>query len=283
MDFSIDIDSSRCTGCGTCIEHCPNDVFCLKGGTVSEKPGNSCFHCGHCVLVCPAEAIRYSTNPLFFSAPRGVPDIPESQRVFHTKKSTRSFSRREISPEEIDSLVEYAEKAPSACNFRNRKYHVITDEKLIREIKEIIFRNCLSFLVKVNPLTISLVRIFNGRFAEQLRSIRKSVKTIAEGYKGGKDTIFFNSKCIVFVTSPSYTPYAHDDCVIALQYMMLYGSTIGIESCLSGLAQESGRGIKKALKLERHEKVFAAGIFGYGKLAITREILFKNHKVAKYT
>jgi ferredoxin len=283
MDYSIAIDADRCTQCETCIDHCPNDVLYLKDGIVSEKPENSCFHCGHCVLVCPAEAIRYSTSPLFFSAPRGIPEVKESQRIFHTKKSTRRFSEREISPEDIDSLIEYAEKAPSACNFRNRKYHVITNEKLVHEIKENIYRNCLAFLFKVNPLTISLVRIFNGHFAGQLRSIRNSVKTIAEGYKKGKDTLFFDSKCIICISSPSYTPYAHDDCVIAEQYLMLYGSTIGIESCISGLAQESSRGIQKLLKLGKYDKIYSVTILGYKKTDVIKEILFKNHKVVKYT
>jgi hypothetical protein len=65
--------------------------------------------------------------------------------------------------------------------------------------------------------------------------------------------------------------------------MMLYGSTVGIESCLSGLAQESSRDIGKILKLGRFEKIYAVGIFGYKKIAISKEILFKHHKVVKYT
>ncbi len=58
------IDDSKCTGCGVCAEHCPQDVFF---GSESKKTPviafpEECWHCYACVLDCPVpEAIRLRT------------------------------------------------------------------------------------------------------------------------------------------------------------------------------------------------------------------------------
>ncbi|MBE3586336.1 MAG: ferredoxin family protein [Thermoanaerobacter sp.] len=54
------IDKDKCTGCGTCADICPMDVFFgYKQGEIPEvKFGEECWHCNACVLDCPSEAIR---------------------------------------------------------------------------------------------------------------------------------------------------------------------------------------------------------------------------------
>ncbi len=58
------INEEYCTGCGICVEHCPQDVF--FGSAKKKMPviafPEECWHCYACVLDCPAEgAIRLRT------------------------------------------------------------------------------------------------------------------------------------------------------------------------------------------------------------------------------
>lgn len=58
------INEEHCTGCGICVEHCPQDVF--FGSEKKKMPviafPEECWHCYACVLDCPAEgAIRLRT------------------------------------------------------------------------------------------------------------------------------------------------------------------------------------------------------------------------------
>jgi len=71
-----EVDASKCIGCGTCVEHCPEAVINLEPGTQNakrkiQKKDGSTFHvtryatidfeyckgCGVCATICPVKAI----------------------------------------------------------------------------------------------------------------------------------------------------------------------------------------------------------------------------------
>ena len=58
----IDIDHEKCSGCGTCVNHCAVDVIRLdeeiKKAVV--KYPEECMLCGYCELDCPEKAIFLS-------------------------------------------------------------------------------------------------------------------------------------------------------------------------------------------------------------------------------
>ena len=58
------LDEDRCTGCGTCMEVCPHEVFERRGGNkrVSIRDRDTCMECGACALNCPAEAITVESG-----------------------------------------------------------------------------------------------------------------------------------------------------------------------------------------------------------------------------
>jgi len=51
------IDTEKCTGCGVCIEDCPNEVLVMKDDHSSVSDPDECVECGVCVDNCPEEAI----------------------------------------------------------------------------------------------------------------------------------------------------------------------------------------------------------------------------------
>jgi adenylylsulfate reductase, subunit B len=54
------IDREKCTGCGTCVDVCTEDVYfgSEAGATPLVSYPEVCFHCNCCVQECPSEAIR---------------------------------------------------------------------------------------------------------------------------------------------------------------------------------------------------------------------------------
>ncbi|MFC1741652.1 ferredoxin family protein [Nanoarchaeota archaeon] len=54
------VDESKCTGCGTCVEICPVQVFELDEGSKKSKPvkEKDCIGCRACEVQCPASAIK---------------------------------------------------------------------------------------------------------------------------------------------------------------------------------------------------------------------------------
>jgi uncharacterized Fe-S center protein len=50
-----------CTGCGVCIENCPEDAIALIDGKAVIDAGN-CIGCGECLTVCRFDAVKHDWN-----------------------------------------------------------------------------------------------------------------------------------------------------------------------------------------------------------------------------
>ena len=64
MDFqyfkdvvTLELDSSKCTGCGMCTQVCAHAVFGAIGQVVQILDRDNCMECGACAMNCPVEAV----------------------------------------------------------------------------------------------------------------------------------------------------------------------------------------------------------------------------------
>ncbi len=51
------VDKNKCTGCGTCAEICPMQVFDIVNGKAEPVRADQCVGCRACEMQCPAGAI----------------------------------------------------------------------------------------------------------------------------------------------------------------------------------------------------------------------------------
>jgi len=51
------VDLEKCTGCGTCADVCPNEVFEIMDEKSQVARPDDCTACEQCVMECPEEAI----------------------------------------------------------------------------------------------------------------------------------------------------------------------------------------------------------------------------------
>ena len=52
---SVLLDESKCTGCTTCLRHCPTEAIRIRDGRAVINQGR-CIDCGECIRVCPHKA-----------------------------------------------------------------------------------------------------------------------------------------------------------------------------------------------------------------------------------
>ena len=56
-EHSVLLDESKCTGCTTCLKHCPTEAIRIKDGHAQINP-ERCIDCGECIKYCSQKAKR---------------------------------------------------------------------------------------------------------------------------------------------------------------------------------------------------------------------------------
>ena len=56
-EHSVLLDESKCTGCTTCLKHCPTEAIRIKDGHAQINP-ERCIDCGECIKYCTQKAKR---------------------------------------------------------------------------------------------------------------------------------------------------------------------------------------------------------------------------------
>lgn len=67
------IDPQRCTGCGDCIEQCPEKALALVAGKAVLAHPEQCSYCQVCEDLCPVGAIDLPFLVCFGSTPSLAP------------------------------------------------------------------------------------------------------------------------------------------------------------------------------------------------------------------
>lgn len=271
----IEIDQEKCIKCLECVAECPSHLF-FEENPDSENivafvdSYSSCIQCGHCLSICPTDAIIYQSVGKMIKIQKNSLDFnalfPQLKLLLQTKRSTRRYLPKPVSESEFNEILDVMKYAPSASNARAWKFLILTDPKKIKTLSQKI--------VKTIHLTRKLVTNFFvknffiwGQLRKTIRepSFPASMDRIIGDSLAGKDPIFFNAPCVVFLYSPNYGNLAGCDSGIIMTYGMLAAETLGLGSCWIGLAQEPLqrlRPLSKFIGIPRGHTVWGCFILG---------------------
>ncbi len=62
-EHSVSLDISRCTGCTSCLKHCPTEAIRVHDGH-AQIDANRCIDCGLCIQNCPSKAKKATYSKL---------------------------------------------------------------------------------------------------------------------------------------------------------------------------------------------------------------------------
>ena len=62
-EHSVSLDVSRCTGCTTCLKHCPTEAIRVHNGH-AQINAHRCIDCGVCIRICPNKAKKATYSKL---------------------------------------------------------------------------------------------------------------------------------------------------------------------------------------------------------------------------
>lgn len=275
---NIIIDQSKCVNCKKCIAVCSSNVLSFDSEKVEISHPEFCVSCGHCAAICLEDAISShpdnNRNP--FVTKQIPTDISKDHLLFHSKRSVREFKNQILSKDQMEELIKYGEKAPSSENLRKRMYYVITDKNKIVDLERSVVKIYKNLLRILNPLLLTLVSLWNKKTAAELRNLVIDFKRLVDEQKQGLNPVFRDAPCVICIAAPTNSVQSKDDCLAAQQYMMLYGHTCNIGSCIIGYAQYAHKTLEKNLKVPKGYSIFAVTIFGYAKYAYEKEIEYTN-------
>ena len=113
------IDATRCIGCGSCVEACPEgDVLGVVGGTATVVNGLRCIGHGRCEIACPVGAIEVGLGDM--KSRSDVPLLDEWQQTTRAGRLHRGRAGRPLAGQERDRAGAQGRRAHRAARARRR-------------------------------------------------------------------------------------------------------------------------------------------------------------------
>jgi ferredoxin len=219
------VDESKCKKDGICVRECPTAAIRFREGDgFPEIPeGGICLACGHCIAVCPHDALNHQWVPV-----EGSPGIREDLAIneqqaaqfLRSRRSIRLFQDRPVEPEKVRRLIEVARYAPTAENSQLVEWLVLRDK---------------SHISRIAAMTIDWVRqvVKDPRVA----AARPYFPMIVAAWDAGNDSVLRNAPAVVVASAPEEAINGTVDLTLALSYFELMAPATGLGTCWAGLLQ----------------------------------------------
>jgi len=236
----LGINSEKCTNCQQCIPECPTKNFSIDENQNEVIFSNSrCILCGHCIAICPENAILYEDMKDIAVNFEELSDSNSHEALFkliRSKRSVRQYQNKQVPHETIEKIVESIRYAPTAINLRTLKCIIISSKKKIGEFTDSIIDSIESEKDKVS-----------------LKKMREK----------GINPFFYNAPHILILHSKN--GWGEINATIAITYAMLCAESLGLGSCWIGGIQKYLLENKEKAKdiLDVVDNIVGIMIFGY--------------------
>lgn len=282
----ISIDYAKCNGCGLCVEVCKDFEYKIIKGKVVPS-GNQlfgCIACGHCMAICPKDAIKITGRTLspqdLFPLLResSKTDYPRFMSLLQTRRSIREFKDQEITTDIIDKIIEAAQTAPMGIPPSDVNVLVINGKDKGHKFASDFCEFLESQKWMVSNWFLALMRPFWGKINDKLfrTFLRPLIQKYVESMKKGDNVVTYDAPAtLYFYGSPYCDP---DDPIIAAIYAMLAAESLGLGTCMIGgihpFLQFGSAGKKfrenHGIRYKSREGLFI--IFGYPKVKYKKGI-----------
>ncbi len=208
----IQIHSQLCIGCGRCADDCVARNISVRSGKAS--PDGDCFYCGHCVAICPQNAVsipEYDMDDIGEYDEKQYHVSPEILlNMIKFRRSIRSYKNQALRDEDIQTLIQAGRYTATAGNRQDCRFVFVQDR--LEELKELTWNGIGNELsLPDSPL-------------EELRNMYLAKKNNAMN-----DTLFFNAPAVLVVASK-----ISENAVLAAQNIELMAHAMGLGVLYNG-------------------------------------------------
>lgn len=254
------VNRSQCKRDQICVSECPRKIITVDAeGFPVCSPENEalCVVCGHCVAVCPHEAMSLTAMPLESCTPIiGKISSEQVELLLKSRRSVRSYKKESVSRDVIDKIIEIARYAPTGMNAQDVQWTVIHSQASVDRVVGAVI-DWMRALVKMGS---PMAGAYNAA-------------SIVEAHDAGVDIVGRGAPHIIIAHAHKDNMLAQIDCSIALTYLMLASMPYGAGTCWAGfiqLAAGMSESVLKSLGLPEGHKCNGAMMIGYPKFAFHR-------------
>lgn len=256
------IDQDKCHQDGLCAAECPLALIELKDGgypTPIPAAGQLCINCGHCAAVCPHGALELKAMPLADMPPlRDELKIsPEQAEQFlRARRSIRLYRDEAVDQATLGRLIGLARYAPSGHNIQPVHWTVFSGREQLASLSEGVIA-WMRWMMKEQP---------------QMAALMHMDLVIAQ-WEAGKDRILRGAPHVIVAHAPKADRTAPAACTIALAYLELAATSLGLGACWAGYfgaAAATFPPMQKALALPEGHLTFGAMMVGRPKMTYHR-------------
>ena len=250
------IDEKKCKRDGICAAECPAQIIIQKDKNsfpeLLEHGEEFCINCGHCVAVCPHDALTLATMPLSACLPiekDGLPDPGAAKQFLLTRRSIRQYKKMPVPRKLLAELIDVARYAPTGSNKQQVHWIVFQNPDEVHHLAALV----IDFMKMMLPLTTDEAAI-------------KRFRRIVHAWDNGRDRIMRGAPHLIVTHSPTDLSFPASDCAIALSYLELYAYARGLGTCWAGYFTAAAglhEPLIKALNLPAGHQCFGAVMLGY--------------------
>jgi len=161
-----------------------------------------CFSCGHCVAICPQEAITHRDFPQGSVNQINLDILPSPEQVFELikiRRSIRAFKDKPVERDSIERIIAAARYAPSGHNAQSTEFVVVQEKENLEKIVE----STQLYLSKTakqlrNPLIKNMLLKVAKYEIEGVLDLMNDFDKVVKEYSDGKDTVIFGAPCVLF-------------------------------------------------------------------------------------
>jgi len=272
----ISLNQNVCTNCLECKHVCPNYVFGMisKPNAAQElyiRYPEQCCACGHCIAVCPADALSHPELPRDEFVPLAPPSIaPEMmQALLFSRRSIRHYKPDPVPEELVETLLTAAAHAGTSSNGQTEAFVVIKDRALLKTLEllavDVLWQSGFKHLGGNGIVTRLLEKEYGSELVRQYRPYHGIFRHRRENGEI-EGVVFRNAPLIIIAHGLKANVLAGVNCALALRNIELLALTMGLGTCWVGFlvgAAARSKKVRDCIGLEANRRILGALMVGY--------------------
>ena len=256
------INQETCNQDGICATICPVGIIEIKDGSYPKPVSDAdelCIRCGHCVAVCPTASMFHKDIPQESCTPIAKElGITHEQTVqfLRSRRSIRQYKDKPVNKAELKRLIDIARYAPSGHNLQPVGWLVLNDKAELKRLSSTVV-DWMHWMLENSP---------------ELALSMHMDRTVAR-WDSGYDVILRDAPAVIVAHADKDNRVAPAACTIALIYLELATTTMGMGACWAGYfnaAATTFPPMKEALDLPEDHQAFGSMMVGYPKYRYQR-------------